>query len=309
MRTVFFTSEFEFGEKSLVSLLNQQENIIAVVIPPLKPENHRAAMLKKTALEHNIPVYEWKNIKTPEALEQLKNWQADLAISAGNKRYVFTRQVLDCFRLGAVNYHSSLLPKNGGQFPINWQIYKGEPEIGITIHYCDEGIDTGDLILQEAVPLGPDDTFKSIYFGCVLQKSVDLLSQAVRLIREGKAPRIVQDLSQSTYNNPFSIKEATIDWSQPTQQIYNTIRASDAWPGAQTTFRGETLKIWQAKKVNSTYPSEQPGTIVDVSDKGVIVATIDGGILIERLQLGDGKKMMAKEFLAADSIKLGEKIG
>lgn len=308
MRVVFFTSEFEFGEKSLAALLEQKENIVAVVIPPSQPGNRRAEGLKQLASDNGIQVFEWKSIKDPAILQQLQAWQADLAISAGNKRYVFTRQVIDSFRLGVVNYHCSLLPKNGGQFPIHWQIYKGEPEIGITIHYCDEGIDTGDLILQETVPLGPDDTFKSIYFGCVLQKSVDLLAQGVRLIREGEAPRITQDLTQSTYNHPYGVQEATIDWAASAQQIYNAIRASDAWPGARTQFLGGTLKIWQAKKIDVA-PSVSPGTIFDISENGICVKARDGAIRIERLQLDDGPKLRVHDFIQQVSININDKLG
>ncbi len=308
MKIIFFTTEFEFGEKSLSALLEQKEEVIAVVIPPSQSGNRRAEGVKQLAADNGIPVHEWKSIKDPSILQQLQSWQADLAVSAGNKRYVFTRQIIDSFRLGAVNYHSSLLPKNGGQFPIHWQIYKGEPEIGITIHYCDEGIDTGDLILQETVPIGPDDTFKSIYFGCVLQKSVDLLTKGVRLIREGKAPRIAQDLTQSTYNHPFGLQEATIDWTAPTQQIYNAIRASEAWPGARTTLRGRTLKIWQAKKINAV-PSVSPGTIFDISDNGICVRTGDGAIRIERLQLDDGSKLSVMDFIQQVSTNINDKLG
>lgn len=309
MRVVFFTTEYEFGERSLAALIQQKEHIMAVVIPPLPEENRRAEEVKRIARENGIPVYQWKTIKDPSVLEQIKQWNADLGVSAGNKRYVFTREVIDSFTHGVVNYHCSLLPKNGGQYPIHWQIYKGEPEIGITIHYCDEGIDTGDLILQETVPLGPDDTFKSIYFGQVLQKSIDLLAKAVRLIREGKAPRIPQDLSQSTYNHPFSEKEATINWGDPAQKIYNTIRACDAWPGARTVFRGEMLKIWQAKKIATLVPGALPGMITEVRDNGILVAGVDGSILVERVQLGNGPKLMVKDFLASESVKAGERLG
>ncbi len=306
MRVVFFTSEFEFGEKSLAALLGQKENIAAVVIPPAR-ENDRSKGVVKIAENNNIPVYRWKSIRDQSVVDKIKKLNADLGVSAGNKRFVFTREVIDSFKHGVVNYHCSLLPKNGGQFPIHWQIYKGEPEIGITVHYCDEGIDTGDLILQETVPLAPDDTFKSIYFGCVLQKSVDLLATAVRMIREERAPRICQDLSQSTYNHPFGEKEATINWGDSAEKIYNTIRACDAWPGARTVFRGETLKIWQARKQNSSW--RQPGEITAVGEQGMVVSAVDGSILIERVQLGSEPKLMLADFIKIVAIEEGERLG
>jgi methionyl-tRNA formyltransferase len=309
MRIAFFTSEFEFGEKSLPALIEQGENIIGVVIPLESDENRRAQNIRRIAIEKGIPVFQWKTFKDPNILYQIREWDADLGVSAGNMQYIFRRDVLDSFKFGVINYHSSLLPKNGGQFPIHWQIYKGEDKIGITIHYCDEGIDTGDIILQESVPLGEDDTFKTIYFGQVLQKSVNLLSKAVRLIREGRAPRIPQDLSQSTYNPPFGENEATIKWDDDVQKIYNAIRACDAWPGARTKYRGLILKIWRAKRITIESSNIQPGTIVDIIDKGIVVAASNGAILVERVQLGNTPKSEIGDFLKSQNIKVGEKLG
>jgi methionyl-tRNA formyltransferase len=309
MRIVFFTSEFEFGESSLPALIEQGGNIIGVVIPPESEENRRAQNIRRIAIKNEIPVYQWKTLKDPYILHQIREWNADLGVSAGNKQYIFTRNVLDSFNYGVINYHCSLLPKNGGKYPIHWQIYKGEDKIGITIHYCDEGIDTGDIIIQESVPLGEDDTFKTIYFGQVLQKSVDLLSKAVQLLREGKAPRIPQDLSQSTYNPPFGEKEATISWGDDVQKIYNTIRACDTWPGARTKYRGIILKIWRAKRIRVVQSNIQPGTIVDIMDKGIVVAASNGTILLERVQLGNTPKSEIGDFLKSQNIKVGEKLG
>ncbi len=137
---------------------------------------------------------------------------------------------------------------------------------------------------------------------------MDLLTKGVRLIREGKAPRIPQDLTQSTYNHPYGLQEATIDWAAPTQQIYNAIRASEAWPGARTTLRGGTLKIWQAKKIDAV-PSVSPGTIFEISENGICVRTGDGAIRIERLQLDDGPKLSFKDFIQQVSTNINDKLG
>jgi methionyl-tRNA formyltransferase len=142
-----------------------------------------------------------------------------------------------------------------------------------------------------------------------LQKSVNLLSKAVQLIREGRAPRIPQDLSQSTYNPPFGEKEATINWGDDVQKIYNAIRACDAWPGARTKYRGLILKIWRAKRITIEHSKIQPGTIVDIIDKGIVVAASNGAILVERVQLGNAPKSEVRDFLKSQNIKVGEKLG
>jgi methionyl-tRNA formyltransferase len=307
MRIAFFTSEFEFGEQSLPALIHQGEKIVAAVMPPA--QNRRALNIQRVGAESQIPVYSWESIKQPDVIHQIKTWRADLAVSAGNMRYIFGREFLQSFTLGAINFHASLLPKNGGACPIHWQIYKGEDLIGMTIHYCAEGIDTGDVILQESVSLGPDDTFKGIYFGRVLPKSVELLSRAVRLIREGNAPRIRQELSQSTYNPPFTEAHAAINWDEPASKIYNTIRACDAWPGARTTYRGKMFTIWQAKKVNAVAPDLEPGTITEIKGNGFVINASDGSILVERVQLDGAPKQMVNEFLTAHDLKIGERLG
>jgi len=309
MRVVFFTSEYEFGVKSLASLINQGENIIATVIPQGTEENPRAQKIANLAKENGIPVHYFKSIKNPETVQQIKDWQPDLGVSAGNKKWVFTREVMDSFTKGLINYHCSKLPVNGGQFPIHWQIYKGLSEIGITIHHVEEGIDTGDIILQECVPVGPDDTAKGIYFGSVLDKSVEMLSKAVQLIREGNSPRTPQDFSQASYNPPFGMTQATINWEHPAQQVYNTIRACDGWPGATTTFRGETFKIWQGKRLDKVVDGMEPGSIIEITDKGIVVACQDGCVVFERVQWGDASKAMAVEFVKDHNVKVGEVFG
>lgn len=308
MRIVFLTSEFEFGERSLPALLEQGEDIQAVVMPPAPETNRRAERIKALASEGGIAVHETESLRDPTMQANIRNWQGDLAVSAGNMRYIFNREFRESFTLGAINFHASLLPKNGGACPIHWQIYKGEERIGMTIHHCAQGIDTGDIILQDSVPLGPDDTFKSIYFPEVLPRSVALLSRAVRLFREGRAPRAAQDLSQSTYNPPFGEVQATITWSDPVEKIYNVVRACDAWPGARTTYRGRLLKIWQARKT-AAGPAREPGTIMETGKEGLLVSAPQGGLFIQRVQLEGEPKQMTPEFLAQHDMKVGERLG
>lgn len=309
MRIVFITSVYEFGIKSLESLLAQGEQIVAVIMPPVDPGDQRGMAIKQLGADHAIPVYEWKSVNKPERVEIIRALQADLAVSAGNMRFIFKRPFLDSFTHGAINYHCSLLPEDGGMYPVHWQIYKGLDYIGITIHQCDDTIDTGDLILQKKVPIGPDEGFKSVYFGGVLEESVNLLSEAVRQIREGTVVRTPQDSTKATYNPPFGEEQFTIRWTDPAQQIYNTIRACDAWPGAQTTLRGEIFKVWAAKLLPDHGADASPGTILDLSGDSIIVAATAGRLRLERVQLGDGPKLMVADFLQTCDLVPGEVLG
>lgn len=309
MRIVFITSVFEFGLESLKSLLAQGETIISVIMPPLDSEDRRGLAVKQIATDHDIQVYEWKSVNSSERVDHIRTWNADLAVSAGNMHFIFKKPFLDSFTHGAINYHCSLLPENGGMYPIHWQIYKGLDYIGITIHQCDQEIDTGDLLIQRTVPINPDEGFKAIYFGKVLQASVDLLSEAVRQIREGQSNPKPQDHSLSTYNPPFGPEHWTINWSDSAKHIYNVIRACDAWPGAKTTFRGQDLKIWQAKLLGDIVSKDKPGTIQKVTDAYFDVAVRDGTIRVERVQWGSDQKLMVSDFIKTCDLSPGEFLG
>jgi methionyl-tRNA formyltransferase len=157
--------------------------------------------------------------------------------------------------------------------------------------------------------LKPDEGFKAIYFGRVLQESVDLLSEAVRQIREGTFRRTPQDNSLSSYNPPFGPEQWTINWEDNVQKIYNTIRACDAWPGAQTTLRGEPLVIWQAKLESEIGSKSPPGTILEVSDEAIMVSAGNGSLKVERIQWRGGPKFMASDFLKTYALEPGEVLG
>lgn len=309
MKVVFITSVFEFGIQSLKAMIAQGEDIVAVIIPPVDPGDSRGQAVKALASDSGIPVYEWKSVNKAENLEIVREMSADLAVSAGNMKFVFKRPFLDSFTHGAINYHCSLLPENGGMYPINWQILKGLDYVGITIHQCDEHIDTGELILQKKVPIGPNEGFKAVYFGRVLKESVDLLNQAVEQVRLGTVVRTRQDHTKSTYNPPLGPEHWTINWSDEVGKIYNAIRAFDAWPGAQTTFRGKQLKIWQAKLEHEFGSDCVPGEIIGLSEESFIVAGMGGCLRVERIQWEKGSKQMAAEFFKTAAPEVGEVLG
>ena len=194
----------------------------------------------------------------------MKKLAPDLAILAFVTDIVPGR-VLALPRLGSICYHPSILPRHRGASAINWAVIDGDTRTGLTIFWVDEGIDTGDILLQKEVDIGPDETTGAVYFNKLYPLGVEALVEAVDLIAAGKAPRIPQDHSKATYEPPCDEKVAGINWEQPGRVVYNFIRGCDPAPGATTSFRGEMVKFFNAAfapQAHSAAPGEISGGLV-----------------------------------------------
>ena len=156
-------------------------------------------------------------------------------------------EILEAPRLGTIQYHPSLLPKHRGPSSINWPIIFGETETGTTIFWPDDGLDTGPVLLQKRVSIGPDDTLGSLYFGQLFPLGVEAMVESVDLVRRGEAPRIAQDETQATYEGWCKDADARIDWQKPAEQVYNLVRGSNPRPGAHTTHQGGMLRLFDCE--------------------------------------------------------------
>ena len=189
---------------------------------------------------------------------------------------------------------------------MNWAVINGETETGVTIHQIDEGVDTGPIILQEKVDISPDDTVKSLYFEKLYPLGIELIARAVKLIREGKARPIPQDETQASFQPVIKESDTVINWKLTTQRVYDMVRGSNPSPGAVTSYKGRPLKIWEAKP----YPLQgRAGDIIElIENRGFVVSTADGGILVERVQV-DGTKIAAAEFSKNQGLRTGDRLG
>ena len=218
-----------FGKAVLEKLLARGENVVAVCCAPDKagrPEDP----LKVFAREKGLPVHQPKSWKTPEALELMKSFNADVCMMAYVLLFV-PQPVLDAPRLGTFQYHPSLLPAHRGPSSINWPIAMGKTKTGLTIFWPDEGLDEGPILMQKTVDIGPDETLGDVYFKKLFPIGVDAMIESLDLVKAGKAPKIEQDLADGSYESWFKKDLAEIDWSKPAAEIYNTIRAAN--PGAR----------------------------------------------------------------------------
>jgi len=294
-----------FGAEVLKGLVQQGQEVAGVFCPP--DRGGKADPLKEAAAQAGVPVFTPSHMRDQEAYEQMVKLNADLGVLAFVSDIVPSR-VFNAPKLGSICYHPSLLPKYRGLSAINWAVLSGETETGFTIFWVDKGIDTGDILLQKKVEIGPDETTGAVYFDKLFPLGVQGVLDAVALVAQGQAPRIPQDHSQATYDPPCDEKVAGLDWSKPARQVYNFIRGCDPQPGATTTFRGEKVKFYNAS-FRSDAPPAAAGEILEVGEKGLKVAVNGGALLITRFRTKELGKVKAPDFIAAKKPQVGERFG
>jgi methionyl-tRNA formyltransferase len=209
---------------------------------------------------------------------------------------------------GTIQYHPSLLPRHRGPSSINWPIIWGETKTGLTIFWPDNGLDTGPILLQKEVEILDTDTLGSLYFDRLYPLGVTALLEAVDLVRAGKAPKIVQDETQATYEGWCKAENVQIDWHKPLQEVWNLIRAADPQPGAWTTCDGAIVQIYDAKKHVGT-TTGQPGEVTAVSEASFTVAAAGGQIEVLRVRPAGGQKISAAAFASSVGLRPGAQLG
>jgi methionyl-tRNA formyltransferase len=294
-----------FGAEVLKGLIGRGQEVVGVFCPP--DRGGKADPLKEAALAAGVPVFQPGHLKDQEACEQMVSLNADLGVLAFVTDIVPPR-VFNAPKLGSICYHPSILPRYRGASAINWAVINGEAASGLTIFWVDQGIDTGDILLQKKVEIGPQETTGEVYFNKLYPLGVEACLEAVDLIAQGKAPRLPQDHSQATYDPPCDEKVAGLDWGKPGRAVFNFIRGCDPQPGATTTFRGEKVKLYNARFLEET-SSGAPGQILEVTDKGLKVAVQGGAVLVGRFRTKDLGKVKAPEFIAAKKPQAGERFG
>jgi methionyl-tRNA formyltransferase len=294
-----------FAADVMKGLIQQKQPVVGVFCPP--DRGGKSDALKDAALAAGIPVFQPLRMKDPQAYDQMVSLNPDLAVLAFVTDIV-PGKVLAVPRLGAICYHPSILPKYRGASAINWAVINGEKETGLTIFWVDEGIDTGDILLQKKVEIGPNDTTGTVYFNKLYPLGVEACVEAVDLIARGKAPRIPQDHTQATYDPPCDEKMAALNWNQPARKVYDFVRGCDPQPGATTTYKGGQVKLYSASFLMEDHTA-QPGEILDVSDKGIKVAVPGAALLITRFRTRDLGKVKALEFIQAKQPRPGERFG
>ena len=295
-----------FGESVLNTLVERGENVVAVCCPPDR-EGRPPDPVKTAAQSHSIPVLQYRRMRNRDAIDAFGALNADLCVMAFVTDIV-PEAILEAPTKGTIQYHPSMLPRHRGPSSINWPIIQGETRTGLTIFWPDKGLDTGPILLQKETEVGPDDTLGSVYFDRLFPMGVEAMAEAVEMVRNGTAPRIVQDDSQATYEGWCRAEETVIDWSSPAGDIYNLVRGSDPSPGAGTTLDGQQIQFFRA----GVQPGEgegAPGEVIEVSDEGFRVAAAGGSLFVGRVQPEGARKVMAPEWIESVGLQPGASFG
>ena len=295
-----------FGKAVLEALLKRGENVVGVYVAPEKP-GQKTDPLKEAAIAAKLPVFQPASYRKPEVWEEFKALKPDLQVMAFVTLFV-PEEFLGIPTKGSIQYHPSLLPLYRGPSAINWPIIKGATETGLSIFWPDNGLDTGDILMQKKTPLSATDTLGSVYFDRLFPMGVEAMCESVDLVKAGKSPRVKQDHSKATYEGWCGADNARIDWGKPWSQIDCLIRGCNPAPGAWTTLAGAKVQIFDIKPIAAQDPKGiggKMGEVVEVDGEGFTVACADGRIKVLRVKPADGAKAAAGEFAAATKLATG----
>ena len=298
-----------FGKAVLEALLKRGDNVIAVYVAPEK-EGQKADPLKEAALAAKLPVYQPASYRKPDVWSEFRALKPDLQVMAFVTLFV-PEDFLNIPTLGSIQYHPSLLPAHRGASSINWPIILGEKETGLSIFWPDNGLDTGDVLIQKKTAISDTDTLGSVYFDRLFPIGVEAMLEAVDLVKTGKAPRIKQDESLATYEGRCTSENAHIDWAKSWRQIDPLIRGCNPVPGAWTMLDGKPLQIFDCKPLPARDPkgiAGKVGEVVAVEADGFTVVCADGRIKVLRVKPVDGPKSLAGEFVAASKLAIGTRL-
>ena len=315
MKNVVFMGTPDFAVGTLEALLNSNYTVLAVFTQPDKPKGRKGELtppaVKQCAVAHGVPVYQPKRIRDPENLVFLRDLNPDVIVVVAFGQ-IIPKEILELPRYGCVNVHGSLLPKYRGAAPIQWAIIDGESNTGITTMRMDEGVDTGDILLQEATPIAADETAGSL-FERLSAIGASLLIRTLEGLEEDKITQIHQpEQSPTPYAAMLSRKDGEVDWSMDGHSLDCRIRGLLPWPGAFTWLDGKQLKIWSVAVRDVMSEEDEkalPGTVLAAEEDGILVKAGKSGILIRELQLEGKKRMEAGAFLRGCSIRPGTVLG
>ena len=289
MKIVFMGTP-EFALPTLEGLIASKHQVQAVVTQPDRPKGRgqdlTASPVKILAQQSGIEVYQPKKASAPEFVRTLRGLQPDLIVVVAYGQ-ILRENLLEVPRQFCMNLHSSLLPKYRGAAPINWAIINGETETGVTTMKMDAGLDTGDILLVDKIPIADSDNAKTLHDKLAIAGG-SLVLETLRRLEEKSLTPIAQDDGASTYAPKLKKEDGLIHWEKEAVNLRNLIRGLEPWPGAFTYFNSKRFKVC-AVEVQSGEPGDRPGEVTRIKDDGIEVGTGKGRLVITELQ-PEGKK-------------------
>ncbi len=301
---IIFMGTPEFAVPSLEILVEHKFNVVAVITAPDKPQGRGQKIIyspvKESALKHNIPVLQPEKLKSPEFLEELKSYEANLQVVVAFR--MLPEVVWAMPVLGTFNLHASLLPQYRGAAPINWAIINGEKETGATTFFLKHQIDTGSIIFQEKEIISEDDTVGELYERLMIT-GAQLVLKTVTSIEQGNYPSIPQTESTEIKHASKIFKETCqINWNQSSEQIRNFVRGLNPYPTAWCELNGKTYKVFKVSVLKESQGDKETGNLNTDNKNYLSVRTADGWISIEELQPEGKRRMDVREFFRGNKI-------
>lgn len=325
---IVFMGTPDFAVSTLDAVYNAGHKISLVVTQPDRPKGRHGEVQKSDvriqAEKYGIPVITPERIrKEPEAIETLKNCAPDVIVVTAFGQ-ILPQEILDIPKYGCINVHASLLPKYRGASPIQWAVLNGEKESGVTTMMMDAGLDTGDILLQKALPLDAKETGGSL-FDKLASLGGELIVETLKQLEEGTLPRTPQDDSVATKVGLFTKTSGQMDWSQDADVLERKIRGLNPWPSAFTFLGGKQLKLWDADVVSqdtvktdsfnpvaaASYDRNGAADLTQISGriysngKRLIILCGKDALEIRSLQLEGKKRMTTEEFLRGHRFSTG----
>jgi methionyl-tRNA formyltransferase len=301
-----------FAVPSLRALLaDSYFQIAGVVTQPDRPRGRgkktASSPVKDAALEAGAPVYQPEKIKSESSLDYFKRLAPDVVVIIAYGQ-IIPASLIAIPRLGWINLHGSLLPKYRGAAPINWAIINGEKVTGLTTMQIDAGLDTGPMLLKYQTGIGPDEGAPDLY-AQLAEAGAALIVETLKKLDHDEITPTPQDNSQASLAPPLKKEDGRIDWFLPAPQIYNRIRGLQPWPGAFSTFRGATCRIW-GKPLKPVAAGGMPGVILPTQEDGLLVICGGSTVLhVEQVQIEGRNRISDREFMNGARIAPGEHFG
>ncbi|MEW6457533.1 MAG: methionyl-tRNA formyltransferase [Bacillota bacterium] len=301
----------DFAVPALRALVESEFRVLRVVTQPDRPRGRGNKLapgpVKAYALKQGLEILQPVNIRDHVFVDLIRELRPDFIVVAAFGR-ILPGVVLDIPRLGCVNVHASLLPRYRGAAPIHWAVMNGEPETGVTTMLMDEGLDTGDILLQEKTAIGPDDNFGVVHDRLAELGAVLLVRTLDRLTAGELVPR-PQNESRATYAPPLRREHEVIDWTRTAEEIKNQVRGLDPWPGAHTMLNGRVLKVWRAE-IAGDRGGGRPGQVL-LADPvhGLVVSTGAGAVRLLEVQPAGRRRVRAEDFLRGYPVPVDTVLG
>ncbi len=303
---IIFMGTPDFATSNLQALIDGPDDIVAVVTQPNRPKGRGKKLtpppVKLLAESADIPVLQPAKIKTEKFLNGLLSYQPDLIVATAYGK-ILPLSLLELAPMGSINVHGSLLPLHRGAAPIQWSVIKGDKEVGVTVIRMDEGMDTGDILLQASIPAEADETASTL-FDKLAQLGSETLLKAIKGLKDGTIAATPQNHNQATEAPMLKKSDGLIDWSKNAGELESLIRGLDPWPSAFCFLDGKRLRLFKpeiAYKENNA----QPGSLLRADKRGLLIVCGKDTLLVKEIQPEGKKRMTVEAFLCGCSLEPG----